>query len=147
MPVVEGLRFSRVRPPGSTSWDPTAIRSALSTRYVIIVASTLYLFALAQMAMPDHKRMRRAANALVLVAVVGASYYWGAIEEDTSYYRTVAKKGHAQHDEHAAFLIATVGNTCSIYSFHYGNEQLGEEFTDTDSERKDDILLTRLQQP
>lgn len=146
-PVVEGMMYSRIRPPASLAWRPDEVRSALNTRYVVLVASTLYLALLALLALPDHVGVRRMASALVIISVVATSYYWGAVEEDTSYRRTVALDGHARHPEHAAFLIATVGYTCSLYSFEYGNEDVECRLTDTDEERKEDILLARLLRP
>jgi len=143
-PVIEGMIYSRIRPPGG-SWDASSIRSSLSVRYAILAAGTLLLLLLQQLTLPSHAVVQRTAKILVFVALIGTSYYYGAVEEDTSYKRTLVST-HA-HPAHTAFLIATVGKTCSVYSFEYGNEDIDERLTDTDEERKEDILLARLLRP
>ncbi|HKO55163.1 MAG TPA: hypothetical protein VJ276_04750 [Thermoanaerobaculia bacterium] len=145
-PVLSGIIYSRVRPAGHPDWNLQRERTALSLRYAVLVAAALLLFLLQQFALPRNAPLRRAARALLAVAVVGASYYYGAIEQDTRFRRTFVTADHV-HPPHAAFLIATVGKTCSVYSFDHGTEDVDAAILDTDEEDKHDILFARLQRP
>jgi hypothetical protein len=147
-PVVDAMIFSRVPPPSAHGWDPLQHRAALSARFSMLAFATLVLWLMSLIVPESSAALKQWTGWIALAAIVITAYYYGAVQADTRYHPALALTGHAQlHDRHAAFVLGNVGDTYSIFSFDYGNEDVEKRYLDIDPERADDVLEFRLNRP
>lgn len=143
-PVISAVIFSRIQPPDSKQWDPLDHRAILNARFAMLVFATLVLWLLSLLVPVDNKTLKQWTGPAALAALIMTAYYYGAIQADTHYNRAIALAGHTHtHSGHTAYVLSIVGDTYSVFSFDYGNEDIDKKYVDAD-ERKEDVLEFRL---
>jgi hypothetical protein len=145
-PLARGVVYSRIT-DGTNSWSGIRIRSStLTLRYAELTALLLMLIAIWRAAPAPAATTRNIVQGLVYAGVILLGYFFGALQYTTQFQPTVALTGHARHPQHLAYIISTVGTTQSVFSFQYGNEEIDAKSSESDQERRDDILALRLNQ-